>query len=245
MKKDLIIPTKTPMSPELINALNYYRWIADVFSPFLGKSILDIGGGFGNPLDFLLQKNIHIVSIELHEDSVQFMKERYKKYPNFIAMHGDFTIPETQKELEKYEFDTVMTVNVLEHIEDDVTFIKNASSLLTKGYGYVLTFTPALPFLYGSVDEDAGHYRRYTKKSLSKVMSQAGLNVEKIFYFNAFGVIPYFINSRILKARIEASMITPQIKIFNKIIPMLWWIEKHLNPPLGQSLVSVAKKQSL
>ena len=90
-------------------------------------------------------------------------------------------------------FDTIVSFNVLEHIEDDVGTLRTAATLLRPGAHLVL-FVPSLPFLYGTIDAQVDHHRRYTKTTLSEAVRSAGLKLERIEYFDFLGMVPWFLS---------------------------------------------------
>jgi len=114
--------------------------------------------------------------------------------------------------------------------------------ILKDQQGTLLLQVPALGWLYGTLDELAGHYRRYDRKGLQTMLTQAGFEVQQIYYFNSFGVIPWFINARILRPRtLSNRSVGLQIKVFDRfIVPVLRRSEKLVRLPLGQSLIAVA-----
>lgn len=230
------------MAPEMVDAVNYYAWILEQLRPHLGRQILDIGGGFGSHLEPLVKEGQNIFSIDLSEASVQVMQDRFKDYPNFEAHPLDFGSVDGQSQLVVHHFDTIMCLNVLEHIEDDLGALKHMYTILEAQQGTLLLQVPAHPWLYGSLDALAGHYRRYNRTTLRAVLTQAGFDVKRLYYFNSFGVLPWFINARILKPRALATRgVGTQIKIFDRyIVPVIRQVEDLIRLPFGQSLIAVA-----
>ena len=80
-------------------------------------------------------------------------------------------------------FDVVLALDVLEHMEDDLTALQEAIRMV-KADGLLIITVPALPFLWGRQDIVSGHWRRYTRKSLASLLQRAGLTQCKISYFN-------------------------------------------------------------
>ncbi len=136
------------------------------------------------------------------------------------------------------KFDTIVCVNVLEHIKDDEKALANMFRLLSPK-GNLLLFVPALSQLYGALDKQLGHFRRYTKNMLSKKILKAGFQIKKISYSNFFGIFGWYLNSRILKRK-RFSILQPLI--FDKFVPLISRTESLLELPIGMSLFLVAEK---
>jgi hypothetical protein len=123
---------------------------------------------------------------------------------------------------------------VLEHITEDVAALGSVASMLVQG-GRAVILVPALPALYGSLDVELGHARRYTRRSLAAAMTVAGFTVERVFYFNLVGTIGWWLNARVRRVpRIPAR----QLRWFDALVPMLR-LEDRLSLPLGQSVIGV------
>jgi SAM-dependent methyltransferase len=143
-------------------------------------------------------------------------------------------------ELKQYSFDTIVCLNVLEHIEDDLKALSRMHELLAPG-GRLVLLVPSFQFLYGTVDQALGHYRRYTRKDLLPVMKRAGFIVEQSFYMNVIGMAGWFWNNRIIKRREESKN---QVWIFDRLIaPVAEISERILPPPVGLSLIAIGRKR--
>jgi 2-polyprenyl-3-methyl-5-hydroxy-6-metoxy-1,4-benzoquinol methylase len=230
------------MTPEMLNASNYYRWTVSQFQPYLGERVLDIGGGYGSHLQSIVESGRPVFSIDLSESSVEYMRERFRDFPNFSAAPLDFGSQDDLQHLIDQHFDTITCMNVLEHIEDDLATLRLMHTLLRRQQGMLFLQVPAHPWLYGSLDHQAGHYRRYSRAYLRSILQQAGFTIERLYHFNSFGVLPWFINARILRQRLESDSMNLQVKIFDRwFVPVLSRVESVVHLPLGQSLMAVAK----
>lgn len=232
------------MLPGQSSARNYYQWIVDVLTPYMGKRLLDIGSGYGSHLEFILPTNLeYVLSIDLSEQFVDQLRDRFKEYPNYEAMKFDFGLGDVRTLLVGKEFDTVICLNVLEHIENDLESLKNMHEILQRQNGRLLLQVPAHETLYGNMDALAGHYRRYSRQYLESVLIQAGFQIEQLFFFNSFGALPWFLNARVLRPKtLEMSALNTQLVIYDRyFIPILRRIEANVKFPLGQSLMAVAR----
>ena len=137
------------------------------------------------------------------------------------------------------KFDTIICLNILEHLENDRVAVENMSSLLEPG-GKLIILVPALKTLYGSIDISFEHLRRYNKKELKSLINGQNVEIVKFYYLNFLGLLGWLINGRILKKK---ELPEKQTKLFDKLVPFLSFAEKIIKPPLGQSLILIAQKK--
>jgi SAM-dependent methyltransferase len=146
-------------------------------------------------------------------------------------------------------FDAVFSVHVMEHIEDDRSFVRQQLELLRPG-GRLIILVPALPFLYSELDKNIGHFRRYNKSSIRSLLDGAPAEVEKLFYSNFIGVLGSLYFSKFKKVQYQSS--DTQRKKFFRIyqifsryfIPAIQTIENVIPVPLGLNLTLVATKRA-
>ena len=228
------------MSPAMASAANYYAWIASQFQPVLGRRILDIGGGHGAHLDHIVSHGRKVVSVDLSPECVREMREKFAGRP-FEALCGDITQPAFLERLTAEAFDTIVCVNVLEHIENDAAALEAMVQILRPTQGRLFLLVPAHPFLYGTPDVLAGHFRRYRRRDLRELVSRAGFRAVQARYFNGFGAVPYLLNSRILRPKTLSGPVDTQIVLFDRyLVPVLRRIESFVRVPFGQSLIAIA-----
>jgi len=217
-------------------ARNYNGWIYDMIAPALGERILDIGCSIGNITQLFLDRDV-VIGIDSLAESVEVIQKRFSGHNNFRAYclnfpKGDISV------LKKYNFDTIIALNVVEHMKDDEDTFRAMYRLLCSG-GHVGVVAPAIKWLYGTMDQEDNHYRRYSKKELSEKLKDAGFMVLSVSYMNLLGIFGWFFNGRILKRRIIPQR---QLSLFDRIVPVMRMVELRIGCPLGQSLVAIAKK---
>ncbi|MBI4319998.1 MAG: class I SAM-dependent methyltransferase [Chloroflexi bacterium] len=218
------------------NASNYRRWLFDQVSPHIGKRVLEIGAGIGNYTQFLVDADV-TVCVEIHPEAVALLKERFRSNPKVFVYHGDVADP-ALRSLAEHRCDTAICFNVLEHVEQDVTALKNIADILVPG-GRLLLIVPALSSIFSPVDRALGHYRRYSVSSLRRSLDQAGYHVEHISWMNLLGIMGWLYNGHILRRNEESH---GQIIFYDRVIvPWLRILERVIRPPIGLSLVCVAK----
>jgi SAM-dependent methyltransferase len=164
----------------------------------------------------------------------EVLRRRFGHAPGVVVQ--DLTLPaaDATGQFERHALDTVIALNVIEHIAEDVEAIRSMAAMLAPG-GRVIILVPALPWLYGSLDQHLGHVRRYTRRTLAERMCQAGLSVEHTSYFNLVGTIGWWMNARVRRVpRIPLA----QLRWFDALVPVLR-LEDRLPLPLGQSVIGV------
>ena len=131
-----------------------------------------------------------------------------------------------------------MYVNVLEHIENDYEELRCAADALVPG-GHLCIFVPALRYLYSGFDASIGHYRRYHKPEMLRLLRAVGLEPTYARYFDVFGVIPWLVMYRVLGFGPAAS----QVRAYDKlVVPVMKRVERTLPPPVGKNVLAVARK---
>jgi len=218
----------------IINRLD--AWLYDEINPYLGRRVLEVGSGHGNFIQHLLDRDL-VVATDSEPSSVELVRQKFARYTHVHALVHDVCDP--VGELRAFRLDTVVSLNVLEHINDDVTALSHMANMLWAG-GRVILIVPAHEWLYGTMDSSIGHFRRYTQRTMAHKLALAGFTVEKQFYLNVLGVLGWFVNGRLLRQTVPPS---GQLAWFNKIVPLLSGVERRVRPPIGLSLVSVARRR--
>lgn len=216
---------------------NYNKWIYDLYSEYLDEDILEIGCGIGNNTKYLLENNKKVFSIDINSYHLNFVKNRFKDVNNLKVKLFDISSNDT--EIITKKFKTITCINVLHHINNQNFALKNMYKLLDDDGKFIL-FEPALPQIYGYIDNYENSFRRYSKNDIHSILIKNDFKVDKISYINILGVIPWFINGKILKKKIIHKK---QTKVFNKIVPLIRKIEKRIELPIGLSLLCVCTKK--
>lgn len=214
----------------------YDAWLFEEFKPYLGQRIFEIGCGLGNQIRYFLDRDL-VVGIDISSESVTEVKRRFKDHPN-VQAHALGITDTKVLSLAVSGFDTAISVNVFEHIEDDNLALTHTYSILQPGGRFIL-IVPAHEWLYGTMDSSIGHYRRYTKDTLTNKLEGVGFRVKHQKYINMAGALGWLINGRLLKRQVPP---TGQLKFINTLVPALKGVERRLNPFFGISLLSIAQK---
>ena len=211
-------------------------WLFDLIQPFLGQRILEIGCGLGNLLKLLTDRAL-VFGTDISEESVTYVKHELGQRSNIDAAVLDVTDP-SFLQLRSFRFDTVVSLNVFEHIEDDTLALKHVFEVLAPG-GKLVLIVPAHQWLYGPMDSSIGHYRRYTVDKLAAKLQRTGFRVCSQRYVNPIGAFGWFVNGRILRRTIPP---VAQLNTFNKIMPLISTIDRYVDSPFGLSVVSVSER---
>jgi len=222
----------------MAGAKNYRRWMYRRLAPYIGRRILEIGAGIGNFTDLLLDREF-VQATDNYQPCVEYLNARFGGRLPRPALMLDISA-DNGAELRARSFDTIICLNVLEHIENDLGALRRMHGLLAPA-GRLVLLVPAFQFLYGTVDRALGHYRRYTQKNLLPRMRQADFVIERSFYMNAIGMAGWFWNNRITRRTAESKK---QIGFFDRrVAPVAEVLEKVLPPPAGLSLIAIGRKK--
>ena len=222
----------------------YSAWIYSTYSCYIGKRVLDIGVGVGNMTKFYIDRPEIVICGDIVDSQLQFVKQRFiNKNVQVIS----FDIEKDNVDfLHEFNLDTVICINVLEHIEDDLKALKNMASVCKK-YGKIIIFVPACNKIYNHMDKNGGHYRRYDRGQIESMAKKAGLKVLKQSYFNIFGIVPYVYKGwrkKSLNETFSSSLNETNSRIYNIASKVLSSIEKRVKIPIGLSEIIVLEKIS-
>ena len=223
---------------EIMNqATNYRNWMYRQIAPHVGKRILEIGAGIGNFTEFFQDREL-VVPSDIFPDCVEYLERRFADRRNVRPLALDIAA-EKAPDLVRYGFDTVVCLNVLEHIEDDDLALQRMWNALAPR-GRLILLVPACQFIYGTVDRSLGHFRRYSRRSLLPKMRSAGFEIEASFFMNLPGIAGWLLNNRVLRRRQESR---DQVVFFDRfIVPLVERLERVIAPPIGMSLIAIGRK---
>ena len=212
----------------------FNRWMAEAIRPWVGENVLEIGAGMGNMTrQFLPRVSYRATDIDpLHLD---YLSNVYRGNARVTVGRADVEKPEDFDALEG-RFDTVICLNVVEHVEHDVQALRTIRRALRPG-GRACILVPRGPGLYGTLDRVLGHFRRYTRPELESKLAEAGLEVEKVFTFNRVTVPGWWVNGRLMRRKHFGKI---QLKLFDSLV-WLWRRIDRLLPWRGISLIAIAK----
>jgi glycosyltransferase involved in cell wall biosynthesis len=220
---------------EMEVATRFTQWLMNRLDAQLSGTILEVGAGIGNNLRALLHKE-HVVATEPDLEYIHLLRNAFMGQSNVEIQQWDVTCPAPDSVVAA---DSILCSSVLEHIQNEQIALRNMRAVL-KPSGRLVLVVPAGAWLYGSLDRELGHFRRYTKRDVEVLLSTAGFDVETVYSLNKPGVIGWWLNGKILRRK---RLGKSQIKLFNALVPLFRLIDPLL-PWIGLSLVVIAKRKN-
>jgi SAM-dependent methyltransferase len=216
-------------------APRYNRWMFDRLRPWVGggRRVLEIGAGIGNMSAFLVDRE-RVVLTDTEPYYLGRLRERFAGQPHVSV--AELRLPAVSPGLVAERLDTIVCLNVLEHIEDDRASLEAMHRLLQPG-GRLVLLVPSLRALYGTLDEALGHFRRYVPAELSEKLRTAGFRLRHLEYFNLAGVPGWWLAGRVLRRRLIP---TDALRWYEALVP-LFRLERFLPWRIGQSLIAIGE----
>jgi SAM-dependent methyltransferase len=214
------------------------RWLYSKLAAHVRGDVLEIGSGIGNLSRFIVGAARSVVLSDLEPHCLRTLARGFAGDPRVTVVRYDLDAA-PPAELAARRFDTVVAVNVIEHVADDQALARALAGLLRPG-GKLVVYVPACPFAYGALDGALGHFRRYTPAGLEALLVGAGLAPAPPAYMNLLGLLGWVLNGRLLRRRHLARR---QIALFERLLPLLR-LEDHFRLPLGLGLYTAAVKRA-
>jgi SAM-dependent methyltransferase len=214
-------------------AKRFNRWMADSIAPWVKGDVLEVGAGIGNLTVLLASAKHRYVATDQDQEHLLDLRSRIEYQPAIEVVHCDFSLPEDVARFEQ-NADTVVCLNVLEHIEDDRLTLANIRHCLRPG-GVAIILVPQGPEIFGTLDEALQHKRRYSREELAEKMAAAGFRVAQITGFNRATRPGWYLHSRLLKRRTLSRL---QLRLFDLLVPLWKRIDNKLPWP-ATSLIAI------
>ena len=216
------------------SAENYRHWIVGTFTPYLGKDVAEVGAGIGSISRLLLEQPIErLAAFEPSANMFPHLAEAVRADSRVTAVHGVFDASQAGR-----GYDSVLYVNVLEHVEHEREELAAAHAALRPG-GHLLVFVPALAWLFSDFDREVGHFRRYSKDALERVVEHAGFEVVDSRWFDVAGIVPWYLHFTLM----GRSMARGSVSLYDRfVVPPMRAIERLAPPPVGKNVVLVARR---
>lgn len=214
-------------------ANNYRAALAREFAPFLSGKVIEIGAGVGQ-MTQVLKRAPRVTDFLAVEPDSRFHSGFAANNPDTRLFKGIARDVE-----ERGGWNALVSINVLEHIEDDAAELREWHKLLSEARGYLCLFVPARPEIYAPLDKDFGHFRRYTKPGLKAKLQDAGFKLRSIRYFNSLGYFAWWFSFCLCQRR---SFDVVSVRAYDRLFfPVIYALESRIcRPPFGQSLIVVA-----
>jgi 2-polyprenyl-3-methyl-5-hydroxy-6-metoxy-1,4-benzoquinol methylase len=223
---------------QMARANNYRRWQFRLIAPHVRGHVLEIGGGIGNFTADLAAAAESVVSLEPNAACHTQLVEKTRSLSK-VTVYNTAAEELDRHVAPEYQADTVVCMNVLEHLQDDEAAVRTFSRRLKTG-GALVLLIPAAPWAFGEIDRRLGHYRRYSKTSARNLLLKTSLTVLAMRYFNFIGLWGWFWNTHVTRRQTQSDA---QITVFDRfIVPWQSRLEALVPPPIGQSLLVVGRK---
>jgi SAM-dependent methyltransferase len=230
------------MSPAMRDMQAYCRYLFRLVQPALGRRVWEIGVGYGQYTSLLREAGKSVLATDIDEQCLRGVQARFPNDPQVVTARVDLTDEAAVRRQSWFQADSVMCLNVLEHIEDHVSALTWLRESAAPGSRLGL-IVPALPRLYGRMDEEAGHFRRYTRAALRQVLDQAGWTVLRLRYVNLLGAVGWWYHNRVRsQAGLGDPAVNRQMRAADRWLPRI----ARLTDPLcgamgGLSVVAIAE----
>ena len=215
----------------------YSREIVRDFSPYLGSHVVEVGAGIGNISVLLLEQGLtELEAIEPDGRMHARLAARLESYRNAVVRRG--FLSSVVERGRTRPADSVVSVNVLEHVEDDVEELAMMHTVLRSG-GHLCLWVPAVPALYSRFDRALGHHRRYRKSELARKLLAAGFDTLQLNYRDVVGMVAWFLCCRILGQELTRA----RVGLYDRfVVPVTSVVGRWVSPPIGKNLVAVARR---
>jgi glycosyltransferase involved in cell wall biosynthesis len=220
----------------LEQAPRFNQWMYDTIKPYLGSNLAELGSGRGN-LSKLLKTHGSLLVTDNRPEYLNELRARWPEDNRLQVAHLDLCQTSDYERLRGFKPDTVVCLNVLEHIEDDNAVLRRLFAVLGE-QARIVFLVPFNPKLTSEFDRQIGHFRRYQTGELEEKMQAAGFIVEKQLFFNKVGVVAWWVGNKLSKQR---SITSWQLKIYNSLTPIFRVVDKFL-PTSGLSTIVIARK---
>ena len=212
------------------------QWLYSKLADGIHGDVLEIGSGIGNLSRFIVAAADRVVLSDVEPAFLATLRKAYAGDSRVTVTAYDLLAP-PPPDIAARRFDAIVAVNVIEHVEDDVTLAGHLAGLLKPG-GKLVVYVPACPFAYSTMDVALGHFRRYTPASLSALLRRAGLMPDPPRYFNFVGLLGWLFNGRALR---REQLRPAQMALFDRLVPLVR-LEDRIRLPIGLGVYSHAVK---
>lgn len=221
----------------LARARRLADWMFEQFAWAARGAVVEVGAGIGTFSERLLHAGIEsLLLIEPDEACVHVLADRFGDDPRVRLVREQ--LPDANSLLEQPQgFDFVLCQNVLEHVREDGRAVEVMASALRPG-GRLCVLVPAGPRLFGPLDREYGHERRYTRESLRAVVEGPGLQITDLYSFNALGIPGWWAKNRTG----ASSLGTRSLAVYETLLPLWRPVERRVRLPWGLSLIAHAER---
>jgi phospholipid N-methyltransferase len=218
-------------------AINWKNYVKSLTSEFIKGNVLEVGAGIGSNTTIILNSQCHSW-LCLEPDAKLFQSLNLtlnsSQFTNFYTRNGTISILNGEQ-----LFDSIIYIDVLEHIDMDGEELKKVSHLLNNN-GNLVVLSPAHQYLFSPFDAAIGHYRRYNKSSIEKVLPD-DIEIIKLVYLDCVGLLASIVNKTVLHQSMPSIQ---QIKFWDRfLVPISTKLDSFLNYRFGKSILLIGRKR--
>ncbi len=244
MKKEFSYKELDQEGEETLSAIaeagNFNEWMFETIRPFCKGEILEIGSGIGNISEFFIDRSLPITLSDIRESYCTHLVEKFPGLAENRILQLDIAHKDFDEVYADYlgKFDSVFALNVIEHIEYDNVAVQNCRKLLKPG-GNLIILVPAFQSLYNRFDRELEHYRRYTQKTISRVLASQEFDIIHRQYWNSLGIPGWYVSGKLQNNK---TIPKGQMKIFNYMVLISKMLDRLLLRKIGLSVIVVGQK---
>lgn len=238
LSDDIYFDQDKSMLDAFSEAPRFNRWLADAIRPYIGKVALELGAGVGNLTRNLVSRRRTWVATDLDRRHLKRLNLRFagRSYLEIAPLD-----PSRAEDYQPFRgrMDTVVCLNVLQYMEDDLAALRNIHATLLEG-GRAIILVPEGQGIFNSLDRELGHRRRYSEEQLRLRMVEAGFSVETVHPFNRISRPGWWLNGTVLRRRTIGRL---QLKAFDRMVWLFRRIDARL-PWSPTSIIAVGRKET-
>lgn len=233
------------MSPAMAEMQAYPRYLFDRVASHLGNRVWEIGVGFGTYTAWLSAAGKSVLATDIDRECLRQAAERFFGNDRVHTAYVDLTDESTVRAQADFQADSILCFNVLEHIPNDVAALVWLRESVAPGTVLGL-IVPAHPSLFGRMDSEAGHFRRYTRKSLREALDRAGWHCDELRYINLVGAAGWWFHNRVRQsAGLEDASVNQQMRSADRWLPRFArWTDPWCGRLAGLSVLAIARAEA-
>jgi SAM-dependent methyltransferase len=230
------------MSPAMSQMVHYPRYLLGKLRSILGQRVLEIGVGNGQYTRELLAQGRSVLATDIDANCLDELRHTLNTTDRVHFAPIDLENESTVSKLSWFRADTVICFNVLEHISNDERALR-AIRESVDNQAKIGLIVPAHGWLFGQMDREAGHFRRYSRSMLKSKLMDSGWVVEKVAYINLFGAAGWFYHNRLRQnAGLADKQVNNQMQMVDKWLPRLGFVTDPIFGPIaGLSVLAIGR----
>lgn len=218
------------------HAKNWKKYFSKKIQPFIKGRVLEIGAGIGATT--LLLNNGTVPSWLMLEPDIEMANSLQNKLAR-NELPANTSLKNGTINSISNSFDTIIYIDVLEHIEADAAELKNAFALLNPG-GHIIVLSPAFQFIFNPFDKAIGHFRRYSRKMLKELSPDGSILISNRYY-DTVGYFAALVNKFFLRQHYPS---VKQVLLWDRwMIPVSRLSDKIFFHSFGKSIIAIWQKK--